>query len=116
MLRAALWGVLYLGALAMMTRGGAFEYPTPVPVQLIALVAAAIVYGVVAESWWTLLAPLIVALLLLVLGNEQMENSQLTFGQVLAPIVFFWSEVGVVVGVLLRRAWLPAKPDVHRRE
>lgn len=103
--RTVVGGILYLGAVWGFLRLGLVQSPTPVAVQWIYILAPAVLYGLLAGSWWALLGPAVVAGGVLLTGTTPMENSDFTWGEVLAPVIFFPSAIAVAVGVVVARGW-----------
>jgi hypothetical protein len=81
------------------------QSPTPVPLQWTCFLLPAVLYGVLAGSWWALLGPAVVATVVLLTWTTGIENSDSTWGEALAPVIFVSSAAAVAFGVLLVRGW-----------
>jgi MFS superfamily sulfate permease-like transporter len=92
---AAIWGVVRLGLLQ----------DAPVSLQWIWLLLPAFLYGLFAGSWWALLGPAALAAFVLVTWTTGVENSDSTWGEAVAPVIFFPSAAAVALGVLLVGSW-----------
>jgi len=98
-------GIFYLGAVWAVFRLRLVQSPTPVPLQWTSFLLPALLYGLLADSWWGLLGPAVMAILVLVTWTAGIENSDLTWGEALAPVLFLASAAAVTLGVLLVRSW-----------
>jgi hypothetical protein len=75
------------------------------PLHWTCFLLPALLYGILAGSWWALAAPAVMASIVLETWTTGIENSDATWGEALAPVLFFTSAGAVAVGVLLSRGW-----------
>jgi hypothetical protein len=104
-IRVFVGGVLYLGAVWAVFRLELVQSPTPVPLQWICLLLPAVAYGLFAGSWWALLGPAIVAMIVLLTWTGGIENSESTWGEALAPVILVSSAAAVALGVVAVKGW-----------